>query len=281
MKTKTPIGLTLLVAAALNAAPPTADGVLSAARKALGGADQLAALKGLTASGTYQRVPVFTPVLSGPDGTSRQGPPRITGSREVSVMLPNNYVKYDAATNGPGITTIEGLGDGTGWNDVRMPPGVQGTVLQVPPGPPLDKERRQILARYLVAWRLDAPGAQFTYAGEAQSPEGKADILDVKGPDDFSARLYIDQTTHFPLMMAFAGKAITGPPPIGANGVPDPSRIPMKDVEIQMHFSNYEKTNGLLMPKTIIWSADGQTSEQFEITRYTLNPAFKTARFHK
>jgi hypothetical protein len=190
-------------------------------------------------------------------------------------------VKSDAANNGPGITTIEGLGDGKGWNDTRMPPGVQGTVYQTPPGPNLDSERKQILARYLLIWTLSAPDAQFAYSGEAESPDGKADVLDVKGPEDFSARVFIDQKTHLPVMISFAGKVITGPPPISPSGVPDPSKTPTKIAEIQLHLSDYAKVSGISLPKAIIWSTDGRTTEQFDVAKYTINPAFRSDKFHK
>jgi hypothetical protein len=46
----------------------------------------------------------------------------------------------------------------------------------------------------------------FSYAGEAEAPEGKADIIDVKGEGDFAARLFIDQKTHMPLMLSWMDK---------------------------------------------------------------------------
>ena len=36
----------------------------------------------------------------------------------------------------------------------------------------------------------------YTYAGEAESPDGKAHIIDVNGPEDFKARLFIDTQTQ-------------------------------------------------------------------------------------
>ena len=37
--------------------------------------------------------------------------------------------------------------------------------------------------------------AQYTYAGEAESPDGKAYVIDVKDADGFAARLFIDQNS--------------------------------------------------------------------------------------
>jgi hypothetical protein len=47
---------------------------------------------------------------------------------------------------------------------------------------------------------------EFTYSGEAESPDGKADVIDVKGEGDFAARLFVDQNTHLPLMLTWMDK---------------------------------------------------------------------------
>src|ERR1039457_3812269 len=43
----------------------------------------------------------------------------------------------------------------------------------------------------------------FTYVAEAQAPEGKADVLDEKGPSNFSVRLLINSQTHLPIMLSW------------------------------------------------------------------------------
>ena len=43
-------------------------------------------------------------------------------------------------------------------------------------------------ARLVRAWRIPSINAHYTYAGEAESPDGKADVIDVKGADGFAAR---------------------------------------------------------------------------------------------
>jgi hypothetical protein len=39
-----------------------------------------------------------------------------------------------------------------------------------------------------------------------EARDGKADILDVKGPDGFTARLFVDGKTHLPLMLTWMDK---------------------------------------------------------------------------
>ena len=41
----------------------------------------------------------------------------------------------------------------------------------------------------------------FKYAGIGEAPEGKADVLEVTGPANFSARLVVQQDTHLPVML--------------------------------------------------------------------------------
>jgi len=45
----------------------------------------------------------------------------------------------------------------------------------------------------------------FTRAGQAEAPQGKADVLEVKGPDgsNFSARLFISSQSHQPIMVSW------------------------------------------------------------------------------
>ena len=43
----------------------------------------------------------------------------------------------------------------------------------------------------------------FTYVGKAESPDGEAEVLDVKGDGDFKARLFVDAKTHLPVMLTY------------------------------------------------------------------------------
>ena len=45
----------------------------------------------------------------------------------------------------------------------------------------------------------------FTRAGQAEAPQGKADVIDVKGPEgsNFSARLLINSQSHQPIMVSW------------------------------------------------------------------------------
>jgi hypothetical protein len=67
---------------------------------------------------------------------------------------------------------------------------------------------RKEFARQLLSWLLVTPDSlplEYNYAGEAEVKDGKADAIDVKGPDDFAVRLFLDKQTHRPLLLSYRG----------------------------------------------------------------------------
>ena len=78
-------------------------------------------------------------------------------------------------------------------------------------------------SRLMLGWFAMAHPAvhvEYTYAGEAESPDGKAYVIDVKNADTFAARLFIDEQTHLPLMVTYKGSQ----PRIMTAGGPGPMR---------------------------------------------------------
>jgi hypothetical protein len=74
----------------------------------------------------------------------------------------------------------------------------------------VDRQRvraaRQDISRLMLGWFAmthPAVNAEYTYAGEAESPDGKAHVIDAKSSDGFAARLFIDQQTRLPLMLTY------------------------------------------------------------------------------
>ncbi len=95
----------------------------------------------------------------------------------------------------------------------------------------MDSYLQAEFARLLMVWLLATPAAlpfEFTYAGEAKAEGKTADVLDAKGPNNFTARLFIDQQTHQFLMLSYKTKSLNlnrGPQAPGqGNRAPDGNR---------------------------------------------------------
>lgn len=191
--------------------------VLADARKALGG-DKLAALKTMSTEGRTLR--------TGPDGNTRET------EFEMAMELPDKYLMRSqmVAMGNMSIFRMSGFNGNQVIEEMDTPPNLAGgnVVIRIagPGGSTTDPakmtpeekaemQQRQLagnqrefakMALGMFASSLSAYPLEFTYAGEAEAADGKADAIDVKGPGDFAARLFIDQQTHLPLMITWMDK---------------------------------------------------------------------------
>jgi hypothetical protein len=190
--------------------------VLGDARQALGGAKKIEALKTLAATGRTVRTM--------PNGASMEG------DFEMSLELPDKFVRRDvvAAMGNMSIYRLSGFnGDGL-ISETDTPPQLStGNVVihvrRAGPGgadaatmTPEQKEAARVgavqaakrdFSRLALGILLTLPSCPLTFAhaGTAESPDGTADVIDVKG-GDFAARLFVDQKTHLPLMLSWTDK---------------------------------------------------------------------------
>jgi hypothetical protein len=171
------------------------------------------------------------------------------------------------------------------------------------------------LARLLLGMTAGTqPGfaVTYSYVGRAESPDGKADAVDVTGPDGFAARLFIDADTHLPLMLTYTApeprvltRTIGGPggrSPAGARTRSDgevrrPADLtpeererlekerqaleatPPKMVEYRLFFSDHRDVGGVSLPHRIVRGTGSATTEEWEVKTYKLNPSIKADRF--
>ncbi len=124
----------------------------------------------------------------------------------------------------------------------------------------------------------------FTYAAEAEAPQGKADVIDAKGPANFAARLFVHAETHLPIMISWQAPAGPpgrgGPPPRGAPapaGAPAPGAPPA--VEQRMFFAEYREVDGLRFPFRIRRAAGADTTEETTFDRFRVNAKIDPRRF--
>jgi hypothetical protein len=130
-------------------------------------------------------------------------------------------------------------------------------------------------------------------AGQAESPEGRADVVDVNGPDGFAARLFVDAITHRPLFIAYktvvprmhvvrhqAPQGGAAARPEDALRLPEPGQAPPES-DARMFVSEFKSVDGVLLPFKISVSVEGGPTEEWQIKKWKLNPALKPEIFKK
>ncbi len=136
----------------------------------------------------------------------------------------------------------------------------------------------------------------FTHVAEAEAPNGVADVIDVTGPDNFRARLFVDQAEHRPLMLSYMMRQPRmmqrTPPPQFKNDEERRAYFeemrkkmeaepPPPLVEANVFYSDYKKVDGVLLPHKITRQVEGKVQEEWTIEKYKLNVPLKAEQFQK
>ena len=272
--------------AARVAGDTKAEQLLAEARAALG--KNLDKVQGLTATGTYQRTMA-----------DRQ----LSGEVTIDLQLPDKMLRTESMSPMGDLMIIveQGINGEKLLRSQRTVNGPPGAVIRMAPAPTGDAEAQAIrnaraeLARFVIAFLLASPASQpldYAHGGQAESDEGKAEIVDAKGPGNFAARIFLDQKSHRPLMLQYRGIAPRvmiqtqqGPPPDAARGqhgepgaaVPAPP--PPQLVDITLFLDYYKPVDGVLLPHHISRSIDGKPTEEMTFKTIKINPAFKAETF--
>ena len=174
-------------------------------------------------------------------------------------------------------------------------------------------------SRLMLGWFAaahPAANAQYTYAGEAESVDGKAFVIDVKNADNFTARLFIDQQTHLPLMVTYKAPqprmmtsggptVMTGPASGGGHVVRSeaPAGREMTEEErkkaraeaeqkiqemqrqapvladFALYFEDWRDADGVKFPFKMRRATEGTTTEEWTVTKIKVNPKVDPKRF--
>jgi hypothetical protein len=287
-----------LAGAMVRAQTPAPDpaAILATARAALGGA-RLSEITTFVATGRTRQV---------------RGDNLVPIEFEISCVLPDRYIRRDeipAQENGPTMTgfTASGLIESP---SPAAPPMRSGAP--PPPGPDLDAARnarladlREDVARLMLglfAGAFSSVPVTFRLLGLAEAPQGQADVIEVAGPGNFSARLFVDRTTHLPLMVSWqaaprgaargvlrpgpAGTTIPGVPPgpLPAPGISPPPGAPGPGSaalggENRLYFADYRDVDGVKWPFRIRRAIGADTIEETTIDRYRLNVRIDPKKF--
>ena len=290
-------GMALVIAAAAPAGAQDARAaeILAAARKAIGNG-KLDGLKTLSVQASVQR---------------NVGNVQMQTESEILLELPDKYLRSDVSS-GPMSMAMS-----TGFNGDKaiMPAGASaipggGMVIRMggPAGAidphagekptPEQQEQmnramvrnsRQDVSRVMLGWfAMTHPSltAQYTYAGEAESPDGKAYVIDVKDEDGFTARLFIDQNSKLPLMLTYKGRQgrivtnmtrSAGTPAVA--DVKTQVAQPAPLVDFSLFFEEWREVDGVNFPHVLRRASEGTTTEEWKINKVKVNPKIDAKKF--
>ena len=269
--------------------------VLAAARQALGGEKKLSAVKSFTAAGRTRQV---------------RGDNLVPIEFEIFVELPDKYLRKDeipAQESGPTATGF----NGEEWlQDPPPPPAPVAPAAPAGqpgapgrgPGPGSAGPARNPAAARVATLKQDvarltlgmfaasfpAYPLTFTYVGEAEAPQGKADVLEAKGPNTFTIRLFINKETHLPIMVSWtgapAGRGRPAAPPAGDRGAaPAGERgarpAPPAPVENRLYFADYRDVDGMQFPFRLRRAVGTDTIEETTFDRFKVNAKIDPKKF--
>jgi len=310
---------------------PDASAILAAARAALGGNQELAGIKAFTATGRTRQI---------------RGNNLVPIEFEIWCELPDKYVRRDeipAQESGP---TSNGFSGDTliQWPAPPEPPAggrEGGAVAAKPPAPeaaakpaspetakpaaPPDPRLARVasvkqdfvrLTLGMFAASFASYPLTFAVAGQAEAPQGRADVIDVKGAGTFALRLFINSDTHLPIMVSWTTPAtnvvvtVPGQPPpenvapgsivVNAPPLPDPAApkeeqeqyakaiqdlrkktlAGAKPVEHRIYYGDYRDIgNGLRFPFRLRRATAGETIEETNFDEFKTNVRIDPRRF--
>jgi hypothetical protein len=289
---------TFLILATNAFADQRAEAILKEVRTAIGGEELIQTIQSLAINAKYTRV---------------LGDRQLSGEREISIGLPNQFLVEDAFTMG-GLSTsmisTRGLNGESAWSSssggsgnmvIRMggPSGTQASPEQIEAM--IRQQYAAEMTRYLLATLAATPTAgEFKYVGDSDVDGTPVDVLEVPGPNKVAIRIFVDKKTHLPLLLSYRGpkpRIVTMSRPGGGAMRTDEEirkareeaekkanteapAVP-EQVDFFIRIENHKKVNGLVLPHKLTFLTDTEVSEEVEISKYQLNAQFKADKFQK
>ena len=105
-----------------------------------------------------------------------------------------------------------------------------------------------------------------------------------------------DKNNHLPLLLSYRGpkpRIMTMTRQAGSGSKPEDIAKAREEAEKKMHaeapeevdfyirMTDHKKVGGLMLPHKLTFLTENEVSEEFEISKYQLNPQFKADRFEK
>ena len=248
--------LAVALFATLHGQAPDATRVLNASREALGGEKKLSGVRTFTATGRTRQL---------------RGNNLVPIEFEINCELPDKFVRTDEFPAQDADPTTQGF---SGDVFLQFPPPPPGRG-----GPAVPAQRVNAVKQDFVRLTLGMFAASFTsypltfkYAAVGEAPEGKADILDVTGPANFSARFVVQQATHLPVMLMWQG-----PAPNAGRGAP--AATPPAPIEYRLYYADFRDVDGMKIPFRLRRSVAGETVEETVFDRFRINAKIDPRKF--
>jgi hypothetical protein len=221
----------------------------------------------------------------------------------------------------PAGTQPAGVAPPAGVPPGRSAPGVPGAMPPGGRGPGMDPRRARLttvkqdyarLALGLFAASSAYP-LTFSWAAVAEAPQGRADVLDVKGEGNFALRYFIHSDTRLPVMVTWTTPptnvivTVPGQPPpstvapgaVVVTGPPAPAKDAPKEemdkytkdvlalrakaqatpVEHRLYFADYRDVDGLKLPFRLRRAIGTETTEETTFDRFRVNAKIDQRKF--
>ena len=202
------------------------------------------------------------------------------------------------------------------------PPGGRGMPGPGGRGPAMDPRRARIatvkqdFARLALGLFAASPAypLTFSYAAIAEAPQGRADVLDVKGEGTFALRYFVNNETRLPIMVTLddaadqrhrhrsrpataedggagrgrrrgsAGSARPAHPRKKWTSTPrtcsrSARRRNPRPVEHRLYFADYRDVDGLRLPFRLRRAIGNETTEETTFDRFRLNASIDPRKF--
>jgi hypothetical protein len=167
----------------------------------------------------------------------------------------------------------------------------------------------------MFAKSFDSYPLTFSYVGQAEAPQGKADVIEAKGASNFTVRLFINSTTHLPVMIGWTqpatpaqiiilapGQAKPATPPPGARiqegpAVPSATatqeekdkytkaiadlrkEMMAKPIDYWIFYADYKNVEGPMFPYRIRRAVGSDTTEETTFDRFQINQKINAKKF--
>jgi hypothetical protein len=292
------------------AAVARAADILEATRQAIGGG-KLASIKTLVASGQTKRV---------------RGNNIVPIEFEIDLELPDKYLRKDESPAEESDPTSIGF---NGDDLIQAPAPSMPAMPARPGGPPppgpaqLEAQRKARvmtikqdfvrLALGIFADSFSTYPLTFAYAAQAEAPQGKADVLDVTGANNFKLRFFVNSDTRLPVMVSWTQPptnvivTVPGQPPpatvapgaVVVEGPAAPATSATQDekaayakavqavrqkaqatpVENRLYFADYRDVDGVLFPFRLRRAIGADTTEETTFDRFRINAKIAPQKF--